>query len=165
MHIVFLLPSSIMYTDAWAASRLNKGGKLKNCNCCVCNCTVHRAKNKLMFWIPSHGFFFNLQRKREEKYTFLDVHYGKHICDINCMCGICKCKPITLLLGMVTLCTKLRISALAGPMLRVNCLIFFGPLVQPPLPSFSPFLPTCVIMWSLMTTDHINLPESTFIGH
>ncbi len=44
---------------------------------------------------------------------------------------------ITLLLGLVALRTQLQTSALAGPMLRVNCPVF-SPLAQSPLPLFTP---------------------------
>jgi hypothetical protein len=52
------------------------------------------------------------------------------------MCGVYKCKKVpTFLLGTVALWTKKQTSTLAGPMLRVNCLIF-SPHAWPPFSHF-----------------------------
>jgi hypothetical protein len=79
---------------------------------------------------------FNLQRR---DYVFFRCTRRQHIHDINCTCGFCECKKITLLVGMVALCTKLQTSALAGPMLRVNRPAFSTfaqlPLFPFPLPA------------------------------
>jgi hypothetical protein len=98
----------------------------------VRNCTVHRAENKPSS--KSLSLFLFVTCKGEKIY-FLDVHYGKHIHDINSVCGVCKCKK--LLVGMVALFKKFQTSVLAGPMLRVNCLIF-SPIAQPPVASLFP---------------------------
>jgi hypothetical protein len=59
---------------------------------------------------------------------------------------------------MVALCMKKRISILAGPMIRVNCCIF-SPLAWPL------FSPSCPHMRILMTTDDINMPQSSSVEH
>jgi hypothetical protein len=58
---------------------------------------------------------------------------------------------------MAALCTQLRTSALAGPMLSQNQLTHFGPLTQSLLPLFS-LLPTHTHVITL-NTDNINMPS------
>jgi hypothetical protein len=60
---------------------------------------------------------------------------------------------------MVALCTRKGTSALAAPMLRVNCPVF-SPLPGPHRPFFPPSHPH---MRTFTTTDNVNMPES--VGH
>jgi hypothetical protein len=43
-------------------------------------------------------FIFNLQRR---EYNFFELQHGKQVHDIKCMCGVYKCKKITLIHGKV----------------------------------------------------------------
>ncbi len=74
------------------------------------------------------------------------------------MCGTYKCKEKYPLIGMVALCKKKLTSTLAGLMLRVNCLFSF-PLLSPLFPTSRPH------KWALTTTDDVNMPESSSVGH
>jgi hypothetical protein len=67
---------------------------------------------------------------------FLDVQYNKLYMIINACVVLYKCK-ITLLHRMVALCTRKQTFALAGRMLRDNCIIV-SPLDWSPLFPFSP---------------------------
>ncbi len=66
---------------------------------------------------------------------FLDIQHKKHVYDVNYMCGVYKCKKSTFLLGMVALCTRLRTSTLAGPMLESTAPLLV-PLPSPHCPFF-----------------------------
>ncbi len=110
----------------------------------VRNRTIHWDKNKRMFNFSVTWFIFNLQR-REWLFFLLATRY------INVKIIACvvfyEWKKITLLLGMMALCSYVAANlCLAGSMLRVNCPIF-GPLGQSPLPFF--FLPSRPHMWWL----------------
>jgi hypothetical protein len=90
--------------------------------------------NKRMFTFSVTWFIFILQRR---EWLFF-LHTTRYINDKIIACVVFyEWKKITLLLGMVALCSCVAANlCLAGPMLRVDCPIF-GPLGQSPLPFFS----------------------------
>ncbi len=124
----------------------------------VRNRTNHWAKNKRMFQISVKWFIFNLQR-REYIFTTYNIASMYTILFAYVIC--INVKKITLLLGMVALCTKKWISTLAGPMLRVNC-PFLVPLTSL---HCSLFPPSRQHMRTVTTTDDINMPRSSYVGH
>ncbi len=88
---------------------------------------------------------------------FLNIQHSRNKHDTKCMCGVYKCKKDTLLLRMVALCRKKQTPLLAASSEST------APLLSPcpaPAASFFPFP-----IQTLTTTDDINMPESSSVGH